>query len=50
MHQAEKLSLEGIRRFVEASQDLRFEGKSREQVYAWVEQVLGQQQQLRLTA
>ena len=44
MHQAEKLSLEGIRRFIEASQDLRFEGKSREQVYAWVEQVLCQQQ------
>jgi transposase InsO family protein len=44
VHQAEKLSLEGIRRFIEASQDLRFEGKSREQVYAWVEQVLCQQQ------
>lgn len=44
VHQAEKLSLEGIRRFIEASQDLRFEGKSREQIYAWVEQVLCQQQ------
>lgn len=46
VHQAEKLSLEGIRRFIEASQDLRFEGKSREQVYAWVEQVLCRQQYL----
>jgi predicted DNA-binding transcriptional regulator AlpA len=46
VHQAEKLSLEGIRRFIAASQDLRFEGKSREQVYAWVEQVLCAQQYL----
>lgn len=44
VHQAEKLSLEGIRRFVAASAELRFEGKSREQVYAWVEQVLCRQQ------
>ena len=40
------MSLEGIRRFIEASQDLRFEGKSREPIYAWVEQVLCQQQYL----
>lgn len=46
VHQAEKLSLEGIRRFIAASQDLRFEGKSREQIYAWVEQVLCAQQYL----
>ena len=46
VYQAEKLSLEGIRQFIAASQDLRFEGKSREQVYAWVEQVLCQQQYL----
>jgi hypothetical protein len=26
VHQAEKLSLEGIRRFVEASEEIRFEG------------------------
>ena len=42
VHQAEKLSLEGIRRFVAASEALRFEGKSRERVYVWVEQVLCQ--------
>ena len=44
VYQAEKLSLEEIRRFIAASQDLRFEGKGREQVYAWVEQVLCRQQ------
>ena len=40
MHQAEKLSLEGIRRFVEASEEIRFEGANRGQVYGWVELVL----------
>ena len=40
MHQAEKLSLEGIRRFVEASEEIRFEGANRGQVYGWVERVL----------
>ena len=44
VHQAEKLSLEEIRRFVAASEGIRFEGKSRQQVYGWIEQVLiGQQ-------
>ena len=32
MHQAEKLSLEGIRRFVEAREGVRFERWNREQV------------------
>jgi transposase InsO family protein len=40
VHQAEKLSLEGIRRFVEASEEIRFEGANRGQVYGWVECVL----------
>jgi transposase InsO family protein len=40
VHQAEKLSLEGIRRFVEASEEIRFEGANRGQVYGWVELVL----------
>jgi transposase InsO family protein len=44
VQQAEKLTLEGIRRFVEASEELRFEGHKREQVYAWVERVLCQQE------
>jgi transposase InsO family protein len=44
VHQAEKLSLEEIRRFVEGSEGLHFEGRNRKQVYGWVEQVLlGQQ-------
>jgi transposase InsO family protein len=40
VHQAEKLSLEGIRRFVDASEEIRFEGANRGQVYGWVERVL----------
>jgi hypothetical protein len=37
---AEKLSLEEIRRFVEASEAIRFAGEKREQVYGWIERVL----------
>lgn len=44
MHQAERLGLEEIRRFVEASEGVRFEGGDREQVYSWVERVLIQQE------
>jgi transposase InsO family protein len=44
VHEAEKLSLEAIGRFVEASEELRFESESREQVYGWVEQLLIQQE------
>ena len=44
MHEAEKLSLEAIGRFVEASEELRFEGGNRQEVYGWVEQVLVQQE------
>ena len=40
MQDAEKLSLESIRRFVEASEEVRFEGKNRHEVYGWVERVL----------
>ena len=40
MRDAEKLSLEAISRFVEASEEIRFESKSRAQVYGWVERVL----------
>lgn len=40
VHRAEKLDLEGIRRFVAASEDIRFESADREQVYAWVEGLL----------
>ena len=44
VHRAEQLSLEGIRRFVGASEAIRFEGHKREQIYAWVERVLCQQE------
>jgi hypothetical protein len=44
MHQAEKLSLAGIRGFVAASDEPLFEGNEREQVYGWVERVLCQQE------
>jgi transposase InsO family protein len=44
VHEAEKLSLEAIVRFVEASEEIRFEGANRGQVYGWVERVLVQQE------
>ena len=44
MYQAEKLSLEEIRRFVAASEGLQFQGRHRAEVYGWVEQVLVGQQ------
>lgn len=43
VHQAEKLNLEGIRRFVAASEEIRFESADRRQVYAWVEGLLVRQ-------
>jgi transposase InsO family protein len=43
MHEAEKLSLDQIEAFLSASEEIRFEGENREQVYGWVEQVLRQQ-------
>ena len=47
VHQAEKLSLEGIRRFVAASEEIRFESADRRQVYSWVEGLLVGQQYAR---
>jgi hypothetical protein len=43
VHEAEKLSLDQIEAFLKASEEIRFEGEHREQVYGWVEQVLHQQ-------
>jgi hypothetical protein len=43
VHEAEKLSLEAIHRFVEASEANRFESENRQQRYGWVERVLVQQ-------
>jgi len=40
MDDAEKLSLEAIGRFVEASEEIRFEAENRQQLYGWVERVL----------
>ncbi len=47
MQEAEKLSLEEIRRFVEASEEIQFAGEKREQVYGWIERVLCEQQYAR---
>ena len=44
VHEAEKLSLDAIGRFVEASEEIRFASEGREQVYGWVERVLVQQE------
>jgi transposase InsO family protein len=44
VHEAEKLSLEAMVRFVEASEDIRFESQNREQVYGWLERVLVEQE------
>jgi len=44
VHEAEKLSLDQIQAFLQASQTIRFEGESRPQVYHWIEQVLCLQQ------
>lgn len=44
VYQAEGVSLESIRSFLEGSEAIRFESRSQPQRYAWVEQVLVQQQ------
>jgi transposase InsO family protein len=44
VQEAERLSLEEIRRFVEASEGIRFAGEKREQVHGWIERVLCEQQ------
>lgn len=40
MHEAEQLSLDQIQAFLKASEGIRFEGKTRKQIYTWVEKVL----------
>ena len=44
MHEAEKLSLEQIEAFLNASEAMRFEGETRAQIYRWVEAVLVRQE------
>ncbi len=43
MQAGERLSLEQIRAFLEASDEVHFEGRNREEVYGWVDRVLDQQ-------
>lgn len=42
MQEGEGLGLEQIQEFLEASQDLQFEGKERQQIYEWVTSILRQ--------
>lgn len=43
MQTGQKVSLEQIRAFLEASDEVRFEAQHKEQVYAWVERILREQ-------
>jgi hypothetical protein len=43
VHEAGKLSLEQIDAFLNASQEIGFEGETQKQIYGWIEQVLGRQ-------
>lgn len=40
MRQAEKLSLDQIRAFLAASEEVRFEGEKREEIYGWISETL----------
>lgn len=44
MHEAETLNLQQMEAFLGASEAMRFEGETRQQVYPWMERVLCQQQ------
>ena len=48
MQGGEKLSLEQIRALLEASQEVRFGGHSREEIYAWVGKTLREQDYAKL--
>jgi hypothetical protein len=55
MQDGEKLNLEQIREFLEASQNLQFEARDRRQIYEWVTNILrqhryGQQGRAKLTS
>jgi len=43
VHNGERLSLEQIRAFLEASGEIGFEAANREEVYGWIERTLGEQ-------
>ncbi len=40
MHEAEQLNLDQIRAFLKGSEGIRFAGKSKEQIYSWIEKLL----------
>jgi transposase len=44
MEEEKPLSLEQIRAFLEASEEIRFEGRNRKEMYYWVKQTLIEQQ------
>jgi len=44
MKEEEPMSLEQIRAFLEASEEIRFEGRNRKEIYGWVRQTLIEQQ------
>ena len=44
VHEAEKLNLEQIQKFLLATEEVRFEASKRAEVYAWVERLLCQQE------
>ena len=44
------MSLEQIRAFMAASEEIRFEGRNRKEVYDWVRQTLTEQQYARCKA
>jgi hypothetical protein len=47
VHESEQLSLDQIQEFLRASEGIRFEGKTQEQIYGWVEKVLVHHQYLK---
>ena len=47
VHEAEKLTLEQIEKFLLATEEVRFEASTRAEVYAWVERLLCQQEYAR---
>ena len=47
VHEAEKLSLQEIERFLLAAKGVRFEASQREEIYGWVERLLCQQEYAR---
>jgi hypothetical protein len=42
VYESEQLSLDQIQEFLKASEGIRFEGKTQQQIYGWVEKVLVQ--------